>query len=64
MSDVKFQMPKVHLEFDINRIKYFLNMKKKNNPFGLTSKEQLIEGIGIVIFVIVFVGSALKLLFF
>jgi hypothetical protein len=39
-------------------------MKKKNNPFGLTSKEQLIEGIGIALFVIVFVGSALKLLFF
>jgi hypothetical protein len=41
-----------------------MNYNKKNNPFGLTSKEQLIEGIGIFIFAIVFIGSALKLLFF
>jgi hypothetical protein len=36
----------------------------KNNPFNLTPKEQLIEGIGIFMFALVFIGSALKLLFF
>lgn len=39
-------------------------MKNKNNPFDLTDKERVIEFIGILIFAIVFVGSALKLLFF
>jgi hypothetical protein len=41
-----------------------MKYNKKDNPFGLTSKEQLIEGIGIFLFILVFVGSALKLLFF
>jgi hypothetical protein len=39
-------------------------MKNKNNPFKLTDKERVIEVIGILIFASVFVGSALKLLFF
>jgi hypothetical protein len=34
------------------------------NPFGLTEKDKIIEVIGIVCFVAVFLGSALKLLFF
>lgn len=34
------------------------------NPFGLTAKERLIEMIGIIIFLAIFIGSALKLLFF
>jgi hypothetical protein len=41
-----------------------MKYNKKNNPFNLTSKEQVIEFIGIFMFIIVFVGSALKLLFF
>ncbi len=36
---------------------------KKNNPFKLTQKEELIEMIGILLFIGVFVGSAVKLLF-
>ena len=36
---------------------------EKNNPFKLTAKERLIELIGVVLFILVFVGSALKLLF-
>ncbi len=39
-------------------------MKNKNNPFGLTDKERVIEFMGILIFAAVFIGSALKLLFF
>ena len=39
-------------------------MKNKNNPFDLTDKERAIEFMGILIFAIVFIGSALKLLFF
>jgi hypothetical protein len=34
------------------------------NPFGLTQKDRIIEVIGIVCFLAVFIGSALKLLFF
>ena len=36
----------------------------KQNPFKLTNKEQFIETLGIFIFLSVFIGSALKLLFF
>lgn len=36
---------------------------EKNNPFKLTAKERLIEMIGIVLFLLVFIGSAVKLLF-
>jgi hypothetical protein len=36
----------------------------ENNPFGLTQKDRIIEIIGIVCFAAVFIGSALKLLFF
>ena len=36
---------------------------EKNNPFKLTHKEQLIETIGIILFLATFIGSALKLLF-
>ena len=36
---------------------------EKNNPFKLTAKDRLIELIGVVLFILVFVGSALKLLF-
>ena len=39
-------------------------MKNKNNPFDLTDKERVIEFMGVLIFAIVFIGSALKLLFF
>ncbi len=39
-------------------------MKNKNNPFDLTDKERVIEFMGIFIFALVFIGSALKLLFF
>ena len=39
-------------------------MKNKNNPFNLTDKERVIEFLGILIFATVFIGSALKLLFF
>ena len=39
-------------------------MNFRENPFGLTTKERVIEVIGVVIFAIVFIGSALKLLFF
>ena len=39
-------------------------MKKKQNLFKLSSKEKLIEAIGIIIFAGVLIGSALKLLFF
>jgi hypothetical protein len=37
---------------------------KNNEPFKLTTKEQIIELIGNLIFAAVFMGSALKLLFF
>lgn len=33
------------------------------NPFKLTTKEQIIEIIGVFIFLAVFIGSFLKLLF-
>ena len=36
---------------------------EKNNPFKLTAKDRLIELIGVALFILVFVGSALKLLF-
>ena len=36
---------------------------EKNNPFKLTAKDRLIELIGVVLFILVFVGSAVKLLF-
>ena len=36
---------------------------EKNNPFKLTAKDRAIELIGVVLFILVFVGSALKLLF-
>ena len=36
---------------------------EKNNPFKLTTKDRIIELIGVVLFILVFVGSALKLLF-
>ena len=36
---------------------------EKKNPFKLTNKEQLIETIGVILFIATFVGSALKLLF-
>jgi hypothetical protein len=39
-------------------------MPNMHNPFRLSDKERLIEVIAIVIFLIVFVGSFLKLLFF
>jgi hypothetical protein len=39
-------------------------MSNKHNPFRLSEKERLIEVIAIVIFLTVFVGSFLKLLFF
>ena len=38
-------------------------MNEKNNPFKLTAKERLIEAMGIAIFLLVFIGSAVKLLF-
>jgi hypothetical protein len=38
-------------------------MENKNNPFKLTATERLIEGIGLIIFIVTFVGSAIKLLF-
>ena len=38
-------------------------MNKKNNPFQLTAKEQLIETIGVILFLGIFIGSAVKLLF-
>jgi hypothetical protein len=41
-----------------------MKFNKKDNPFGLTPKERFIEGIGIFLFALVFIGSALKLLFF
>ena len=39
-------------------------MSNKKNPFNLTEKEKLIEIIAIAIFLFVFVGSFMKLLFF
>lgn len=36
---------------------------EKDNPFKLTAKDRLIEIIGIVLFLLVFIGSAVKLLF-
>ncbi len=36
---------------------------EKNNPFKMSAKEELIEMIGILLFVGTFLGSALKLLF-
>ncbi len=36
---------------------------EKNNPFKLSQKEELIEVVGILLFMGVFIGSALKLLF-
>ncbi len=36
---------------------------EKKNPFKLTQKEELIELIGILLFIATFVGSAVKLLF-
>jgi hypothetical protein len=36
---------------------------EKNNPFKLTATDRIIETIGIVLFLMVFVGSAVKLLF-
>ncbi len=36
---------------------------EKNNPFKLTQKQELIELIGIFLFIATFLGSALKLLF-
>ncbi len=36
---------------------------EKNNPFKLTARDRIIETIGIVLFLMVFIGSAVKLLF-
>lgn len=36
---------------------------ERNNPFKLSNKEQLIEAVGIILFMATFLGSALKLLF-
>jgi hypothetical protein len=36
---------------------------EKDNPFKLTAKDRLIEIVGIVLFLLVFIGSAVKLLF-
>lgn len=33
------------------------------NPFKLTTKEQVIEIIGVILFLMVFIGSFLKVLF-
>ena len=41
-----------------------MNFRNKNNPYKLTDKERVIEFIGVTLFAIVFIGSALKLLFF
>ena len=41
-----------------------MDFKNKNNPYKLTDKERVIELIGVTLFAIVFIGSALKLLFF
>jgi hypothetical protein len=39
-------------------------MSNKINPFKLSEKERLIEVVAILIFLLIFVGSFLKLLFF
>lgn len=39
-------------------------LPKRKNPFNLTPKQELIEMIGILLFLAVFVGSFLKVLFF
>jgi hypothetical protein len=39
-------------------------MSNKINPFKLSEKERLIEVVAILIFLFIFVGSFLKLLFF
>ena len=38
-------------------------MRKKFSPFILSTKEKIIETIGITVFASVLIGSALKLLF-
>ncbi len=38
-------------------------MKKNHRPFILSTKEKIIETIGITVFASVLIGSALKLLF-
>lgn len=43
--------------------KKYSMMNEKDNPFKLTAKERLIELMGIVIFLLIFIGSAAKLLF-
>ena len=38
-------------------------MSNQKNPFKLSAKEQLIEVLGIIIFLLILVGSFLKVLF-
>ena len=46
-----------------HKITLKIMFNEKNNPFKMTQKEELIEMIGILLFIGVFIGSAVKLLF-
>lgn len=60
-----FPAPKGSLESHNHIItqSFKIMIDEKDNPFKLTAKDRLIEIIGIVLFLLVFIGSAVKLLF-